>query len=60
LLGWPMFKLEKIGWKDREIMKVLDHIGSERNYTVAARKLQAVESRLMQLMPVVPLFSRTP
>jgi hypothetical protein len=55
-----MFRLEKIGWKDREIMKVLDHIGSERSYAVAARKLQAVEIRLMQLMPVVPLFSRKP
>jgi oligopeptide transport system substrate-binding protein len=60
LLFAPMFLLEKAGWTDREIMKTLDRIGSERNYARAAAKLRMTEERLLKQMPLIPLFSRTP
>ncbi len=60
LLSAPMFKLEKIGWTDREIMTTLNYVGSEPSYSRAADKLRNVEQRLLTLMPIIPLFSRRP
>lgn len=60
LLFAPLFQLEKIGWTDREMLAVLDTVGSVRDAEESSRILRQTEARLLRQMPVIPLFSRTP